>query len=194
MLHADVLTVLAYLAEHSEGNVLEIGPYLGGSTMATAIGLRASGRARLFVTVEKGGEMDRRRLFSRDIVRDLSRNLADNGLAHQVEIVVGHSLGPETVAAVQRRLPRQSVSLLIIDADGQVRDLFELYHELLADNCWVVIDDYFARGVAEQKSAFTKLQVEGAIAAGELEELGFYGWGTWIGRWHRDAGATAKKR
>jgi len=31
-------------------------------------------------------------------------------------------------------------------------------------------------------------QIDAAVAAGELEELGFYGWGTWVGRWHR-AGA-----
>jgi predicted O-methyltransferase YrrM len=186
--------VLGFLAKHSEGNVLEIGPYLGGSTMAAAIGLRASGRPRLFVTVEKGGRMDGRRLSTRDIVCDLKKNLVDNGLADYVQLVIGHSSEPETVASVRSRLPRQSVSLLIIDADGQVQMPLDLYHELLAKNCWVVIDDYFARGAAERKSAFTKPQVEGAIAAGELEELGFYGWGTWVGRWHRHSGAAARKR
>jgi predicted O-methyltransferase YrrM len=133
-------------------------------------------------------------LSTRDVVCDLKKNLVDNGLADYVQLVIGHSSEPETVASVRSRLPRQSVSLLIIDADGQVQMPLDLYHELLAKNCWVVIDDYFARGAAERKSAFTKPQVEGAIAAGELEELGFYGWGTWVGRWHRHSGAAARKR
>ena len=194
MLHADVLTLLFYLARHTEGNVLEIGPYVGGSTMAVAIGLRAHGEPRLFVTVEKGGAMDRSRIPSRDIVRDLKQNLIENGLADHVQVMVGHSLEPEIVATVRNRLPRQSASLLLIDADGEVRALLDVYHELLADNCWVVIDDYFAIGAAKQKSARTKPQVEAAVFAGELEQLGFYGWGTWVGRWHRDGGGAAKKR
>jgi predicted O-methyltransferase YrrM len=185
MLHPDLLTMLYYLAKHADGNVLEIGPFLGGSTMATAIGLRERSRPPTFVTVEKGGERTHSRLGTCDIVRDLKQNLRENGLAHLVQVVVGFSLGKKTAEAVRAHLAPRSVTLLIADADGEVRSLLDLYHELLGDHCWLVIDDYFATGPATAKSAKTKPQVDEAMATGELEEMGFYGWGTWVGKWHR---------
>jgi len=187
MLHPDVLTVLYYLAKHAEGNILEIGPFLGGSTMAAAIGLRERNRLATFVTVEKGGEgiPSRRRLVTEDIVRDLKRNLLDNGHASLVQVVVGFSLDNKTAEKVRAHLQPRSVTLLIIDADGEVRSLLNLYRELLTDQCWLVIDDYFATGISTAKSGRTKPQIDTAVAAGELEELGFYGWGTWVGKWHR---------
>ena len=188
MLHPDLLTVLYYLAKHSSGNVLEVGPFLGGSTMATAIGLRERDRLPTFITVEKGGKMARPRLNTADIVRDLKQNLIDNGFADLVQVVAGFSLSEETARTVRAHLTPRSVSLLMIDADGEVRSLLDLYQDLLSDGCWVVVDDYFARGVAVEKSALTKPQIEAAVAAGELEEFGFYGWGTWVGRWRRGGG------
>ena len=185
MLHPDLLTLLYYLAKHGDGNVLEIGPFVGGSTMAAAIGLSERSRPPKFVTVEKGGKLRHPRLASRDIVRDLRQNLLDHGLAHFVHVVVGWSLGDETVKAVRAYLPPRSVNLFIVDADGEVRSLLDRYHELLTDHCWLVIDDYFATGVATAKSALTKPQIDAAIATEELEELGCYGWGTWVGKWHR---------
>jgi len=151
MLHPDLLTVLYYLAKHAEGNILEIGPFLGGSTMATAIGLRERSRGETFVTVEKGNEKVPSRLVTDDIVRDLKQNLLDNGLAPLVQVVVGFSLAKETVAAVRAHLPPRSVNILVVDADGDVRGPLDVYHELLADQCWVVIDDYFASGIAAKK-------------------------------------------
>ncbi len=189
MLHTDVLAVLYYLGKRAEGNALEIGPYLGGSTMATAIGLRASGRPRAFVTVEVGGEGKHPTLRSRDIVQDLKQNLVDNGLSDFVEVVVGPVLENETAARVFQCLPARSVGLLTIDADGEVQTVLDLYQELLRDICWVVIDDYYAIAMAKEKAARTKSQVDAAVAKGDLEELGFYGWGTWVGRWRRKIAA-----
>ena len=188
MLHPDLLTVLYYLAKHLSGNVLEVGPFLGGATMATAIGLRERDRLPTFVTIEKGGKMPHPQLGTADILRDLKQNLIDNGFADLVRVVVGFSLGEETASTVRTHLASRSVTLLIIDADGEVRSVLDLYQELLSDGCWVVIDDYFASGIAVKKSALTKSQIEAAAAAGELEEFGFYGWGTWVGRWHRTEG------
>jgi hypothetical protein len=44
----------------------------------------------------------------------------------------------------------------------------------------VVIDDYIS---ATDKGGPTRAQVDDLVAAGRLLPLGFYGWGTWIGRW-----------
>lgn len=49
----------------------------------------------------------------------------------------------------------------------------------------MVIDDYYAPvGLAAEKAVNTKRDVDTLVAAGELETIGFYGWGTWFGRWH----------
>ncbi|HEY6153335.1 MAG TPA: hypothetical protein VIW07_06320, partial [Candidatus Udaeobacter sp.] len=42
MLHVDVLLLIYHFARFSAGNVLEIGPYVGGSTIAAALGARES--------------------------------------------------------------------------------------------------------------------------------------------------------
>src|SRR5215471_3383892 len=57
MLHMDVLLLIYHFARFSTGNVLEIGPYLGGSTIAAAFGARESELQKKIVTVEAGGHL-----------------------------------------------------------------------------------------------------------------------------------------
>ncbi len=183
MLHEDVLILIYHLSKNATGNVLEIGPYLGGSTIAAALGTRDSGQQRIAVTVEPGGAYKHARVPSKNILKDLRNNLAREDVADLVTIVEGFSGNEATVAAVHERLPRGSVSLLVIDADGGIERDFNLYRDVLAPNCWVVIDDYYDPKV-EGKAVKTKPQVDALIASGELQPLGLYGWGTWIGRWN----------
>ena len=42
MLHRDVLLLIYHFAKSTIGNILEIGPYIGGSTIAAAFGVRDS--------------------------------------------------------------------------------------------------------------------------------------------------------
>ena len=72
------------------------------------------------------------------------------------------------------------VDLFIFDADANVRRDIDCYGDLLEDRCWVVIDDYIS---ATDKAGPTRAQVDDLVAAGRLLPLGFYGWGTWVGRW-----------
>ena len=67
MLHEETLTLLNYFARIADGAVLELGPYIGGSTVAMAQGLKDVGSARL-VTVERGGSYGHPMLPSDDIV------------------------------------------------------------------------------------------------------------------------------
>jgi hypothetical protein len=46
MLYTDVLLLIYHFARFSPGNILEIGPYVGGSTIAAAFGARESGTRR----------------------------------------------------------------------------------------------------------------------------------------------------
>jgi predicted O-methyltransferase YrrM len=43
MLHMDVLLLIYHFSRSSPGNIMEIGPYVGGSTIAAAFGARESG-------------------------------------------------------------------------------------------------------------------------------------------------------
>jgi hypothetical protein len=72
------------------------------------------------------------------------------------------------------------IGLLIFDADSNVRRDIDCYGDRFAQGCWMVIDDYFS---ATEKGGATRIQVDDLVTAGRLQPLGFYGWGTWIGRW-----------
>jgi predicted O-methyltransferase YrrM len=56
MLHVDVLLLIYHFAKVCAGNILEIGPYIGGSTIAAAFGARESGVRKKIVTIEGGVE------------------------------------------------------------------------------------------------------------------------------------------
>ncbi len=181
MLHEDALILIYHLSKVAQGNILEIGPYLGGSTIAAGLGTRESGQGRVTVSVEPGGAYKHARLPSKDILRDLRKNLVREGVAELVTIVEGYSGNEQTVAAVHELLPRASVGLWVVDADGGVERDFDLYRDLLAPHCWVVIDDYYSPK-QEGKAVRIKPQVDGLVEHAELQPLGIYGWGTWVGR------------
>jgi predicted O-methyltransferase YrrM len=182
MLHLDVLTLIYHFANIGSGHILEIGPYLGGSTIAAAYGVRDSSQPKTIITIEPGGRCDHPTLPTKNILKDLKKNLAKFGVAHLITLIEGYSWKEETIAAVRQGLRPGSVGLLVIDADGNVKRDLDLFHDLLADGCWIVIDDYYMPG-AKSKEALTKPQVNALVSAGQLEPLGLYGWGTWIGRW-----------
>src|SRR6267143_1236690 len=57
MLHMDVLLLIYHFARFGPGNILEIGPYIGGSTIAAAFGVRDSGTRKKIVSIEAGGRL-----------------------------------------------------------------------------------------------------------------------------------------
>ena len=52
MLHVDVLLLIYHFARFGTGNVIEIGPGVGGSTIAAAFGAHQSGTGKEVVTIE----------------------------------------------------------------------------------------------------------------------------------------------
>lgn len=182
MLHLDVLLLIYHFARVCAGQILEIGAFLGGATIAAALGLRASGESKKLIAIEPGGSLKHSRLASRDIWRDFQRNLRKQRLAGLVIAIKGYSFDVAAIAAVNDALAADQIGLLLIDADGAVRRHLDCYSERLADKCWIIIDDYF--GPAENiKVPATRKDVDELVDRGRLEPLGFYGWGTWVGRW-----------
>lgn len=180
MLDIDVLVLIYHMAKTSDGGILEIGSFLGGSTIAAGLGLRDSGHPKKFISIEPGGRLKDHRLASRDIFRDLKKNLSRAGVLDAVTLINGSSFDEKIVSAVKENIGSGQIGLFIFDADANVRRDIDCYGDRLADRCWVVIDDYIS---ATDKAGPTRAQVDELVAAGRLVPLGFYGWGTWIGRW-----------
>src|SRR5438067_8152710 len=182
MLHLDVLLLIYHFAKCGTGNILEIGPYIGGSTIAAAIGARESGKAKKIISIEIGGRLKHVRIPSKNIFKDLKKNLARFGVLKDVTLINGSSFDAATTSAVRQILGGGEVGLFIFDADSNVQRDLDCYGDLLSDNCWVVIDDYFGPGA---KAAPLRAQVDELAAAGQLLPFGYYGWGTWVGQWQR---------
>ncbi|MDP9003189.1 MAG: class I SAM-dependent methyltransferase [Verrucomicrobiota bacterium] len=180
MLGIDVLVLIYHFAKVSVGDILEIGSFVGGSTIAAAIGAKDSGTGKKFISIEPGGQLRDHRMATRDIFRDLKKNLSRAGLLDAVTLINGSSLDEQTISEVNGMVGPAQVGLFIFDADANVRRDIDCYGALLSPGCWVVIDDYIS---ATDKGGPTRVQVDELVAAGRLQPLGFYGWGTWIGRW-----------
>ena len=187
MLSIDVLAIIHSLAKASHGDILEVGSFVGGSAIAAAMGARESGKTKKIVTVEVGGRLDKHRLATRDIFKQLRKNLKSFGVLDAVTLINGASYEEKTIAAVRQLLGPQEVGLFMFDADDNVRRDLDNFGDLLVDRCWVVIDDYFG---SSEKAGPIKAQVDELTASGRLLQLGLYGFGTWIGRWQRTPGAT----
>jgi cephalosporin hydroxylase len=128
-----------------------------------------------------------KRLGTRNILRDLERNLAREHVASLVTLIKGQSFKPEAVSAVYRALGSAEIGLLILDADAGKRRDIDCYRDKLTNGCWLVIDDYYGTD-SNQKITPTRADVDALVEAGLLEPFGFYGWSTWIGRWRGSAG------
>jgi predicted O-methyltransferase YrrM len=184
MLDIDVLVLIYHMAKICEGSVLEIGSFLGASTVAAGLGLRASGREKKFISIEPGGELRDHKLASRNIFKDLTKHVGRAGLANAVTLLNGSSFDLNIIATVKSHLGLGEVGMFIFDADANVRRDIDCYGGLLADGCWMVIDDYISATI---KAGPTREQVDELVAAGRLRPLGFYGWGTWVGRWSSES-------
>jgi L-amino acid N-acyltransferase YncA/cephalosporin hydroxylase len=182
MLHLDVLILVYHFAKICSGNILEIGAFVGGATIAAAFGVRDSGTQKKLIAIEPGGSVKHKRLGTRNIFRDLERNLARQRVSELVTTIKGRSFDPATISAVNQTLGADKVGLLILDADAAKRRDIECYRERFVDACWMVIDDYYGTDT-NAKITPSRADVDALARAGYLEQLGFYGWSTWVGRW-----------
>jgi predicted O-methyltransferase YrrM len=168
----------------ARGPVLEIGPYLGGSTVAIASGIREAGGGPL-VTIEGGTSYEEHpHLPSKDIIGDLRKNLAAFGVSDIVQVVIGYSPYTPTRRKVRRLLQPHSVGLLVVDANGFPGTDLWLYERYLKDGCVLVFDDY-ETDQAPEKSQPVKRWITRAIQRSVVTDLGVYLWGTWVGQYRR---------
>lgn len=180
MLHADVLFLTHYLARICDGSILEIGSFVGGSTIAAALGVRASGVAKPFISIEPGGRLKGHHLATRNIFKTLQKNLKRFDALEAVTLINATAEDEATLARVRQTMAAGTVGFFIFDAHAEVAHDLKLYGDRLKNDCWVMIDDYFG---PSEKAGPTQAQVNELVASGRLVPLGFYGWGTWFGQW-----------
>jgi phosphinothricin acetyltransferase len=184
MLHLDVLLLIYHFAKVCHGAIVEVGAFVGASTIAAAWGIRDSGQVKKLISIEPGGAVAHERLGRKDIWRDLERNLKKEGVSDRAMLIKGVSGNPATTLVVHEKLGPEQIGLLILDADGEVKRDIDCYRDRLMDGCWVIIDDYAGPG-SNIKVPATKAGVDGLVATGSLEPLGLYGWSSWVGRWRK---------
>jgi predicted O-methyltransferase YrrM len=180
MLGIDAIVMLYHCAKVGVGDILEVGAYTGGATIAMAMGVRDSGAEKKIISIERGCRVDHPRVGTKDSFKDLRKNLKRFGFLDQVTLINGRSFDPDTIAMVRQLSSSRSIGLFVFDADANVRRDIDCYSDRFADRCWIVIDDYLG---GADKGGKLRMQVDELVAAGRLEPLGFYGFGTWIGRW-----------
>ena len=180
MLGIDAIVVLYHCAKLCPGDILEVGAYTGGAPIAMAMGVRDSATQKKIISIERGCRVDHPRVGTKDSFKDLRKNLKRFGFLDQVTLINGCSFDSNTMATVRRLSHPRSIGLFVFDADANVRRDINCYSDRFANRCWMVIDDYLG---GSDKSGKLRMQVDELIAAKRLEPLGFYGFGTWIGRW-----------
>lgn len=182
MLHPDVLALLYHFGACAGGPLLELGPYVGGSTISMARGVADGGGSTRITSVEMGGRYDHPTYATTDIVESLRANLKAYGVDGRVSLIVGHSREKPALDSVGAVFEHEGpFSCLVIDADGQVEEDLALYRRFLAARCYLVVDDYYAPG-APEKEATTRNQLATLEQQHVVESFGVHGWGTWFGR------------
>ncbi len=177
MLKADALLRLRSLAASCGGPVIELGPYIGGSTVALASGAQST-----VVSVELGGPNPHHdSLPTTDTIADLDMNLRKVNLRKQVSIVAGHFRDTASFDKVREQIGAEGAALLFVDIHPATELALCLYAELLQPNSVIVIDDYSSE-IAADKAQFVSNFVDAGVKQGILIEDGVYGWGTWFGR------------
>jgi predicted O-methyltransferase YrrM len=186
MLGEAALSMLEQLAIRSNGPIIELGPYIGGSTLAMATGCQHG-----LVTIELGGENPRDdHLASKDIIADLQRNLRDANVADRVKIIQGHFRSAAVYDQLVYDMAGTAAGLLFVDVHPGTELALSLYARLLRDDAFVIVDDIQSE-IATEKAALVRGFIEKLTTAGILVEIGIFGWGTWFGRL---AGGDARRQ
>lgn len=180
MLHKETLALLHEMAKAADGKVLEIGPYMGGSTIAMAS--NSEGMTGKIISVEMGGSHpDHPHLPTSDIVKDLTANIKKYKVQDNVTLLQGLSTEPLILEGVEKNAGEAGVGLLFIDADGNIKRDLEVYADYLTEDCLLCFDDYLS-DAAPEKQVGTKFWVDVLVQEKAIEGFGVYPWGTWFGK------------
>src|ERR1700731_4927111 len=84
MLSIDVLVLIHHMANGCAGGILEIGSFLGASTVAPGLGARPARQEKKCRSSEPGGRLKDHRRASKNIFKDLTKHVTRAGLLDRV--------------------------------------------------------------------------------------------------------------
>jgi predicted O-methyltransferase YrrM len=184
MIGEATLATLRAIAALTRGAALEIGPYLGGSTIALAGGLPPGID---LATIEVGGSYrGHATLPTDDILGTLGRNLHAHGVAGRVTPIIGRAHDPALRAAVADWLDGRRIGLFFMDADTFPERNFLYFARYFDERAIVAIDDYHVED-GSAKAGIVRAFVDRMVAAGALRPAGVVHC-TWFGRINGKAG------
>lgn len=178
MLHVDVMQLLWHLVRYSNDSVLEIGPYLGGSTVAMGLAMKQRNKSEKIVTIEAGGSNPGLHFISSDnIITELDSNIKAFSCDDVVNIIEGDSRNDRVINQVTELLEKDSVTIVFHDADGRVDLDIEAHQDCIANEFYLVVDDYISPNDPEKEQR-TRESLSRLDKILDMEHLGVYGWGT----------------
>ena len=176
MLHIETLYSI-YQWSIDSTNVLEVGTYVGGSTIALSKGTKG----RVYA-IEPGGSFNHAQIPSSDILRDLSINLK-KWKCNNVQIIKGVSEDKEVLNLLKNILSTNKIDLLVLDANGNIIEFLKQYRQLLDNECKIVIDDYAVEGNSSGgKNLIVVSEVDTLVKEGVLSKQFINGYGTYFGK------------
>jgi hypothetical protein len=166
MLAEPVLDRLQLLAKYANGNVLEIGPYIGGSTVALASGHQ--GRLRHAVIDLGGSYADHDLLPSADIIADWTANMKRFGTDSYASIFQGWSTDSRVFLKALDHIERK-IGLFFFDGDGKCAEQFAIFWRYMNPGCAIVLDDYLVDTTyGQHKADLVRPWVDRMVASGAL--------------------------
>lgn len=175
MLDAPVLERLQALARDGAGGILEIGSYIGGSTIALASGHQGG---RRHAVIDCGGSyLEHPMLPSENILRDWRANVDRFGVSDHVRMFEGWSTDSRIFR--EALVHCGAIGLFFFDGDGMCAEQFDVFARYMRPGCVIVLDDYAteAGGKGDLVRPWIEdMQRRGALVDGELIDC------TWFGR------------
>ena len=130
-----------------------------------------------------GGINNHPEIPSQNIFKDLKSNLIKLDLINYVKLLNGFSNDANIINNVKSLVGNKKISLLVIDADGNVERDIENYKHLLQDNCIIILDDYNTPELI--KVLPTKTYTDKAVKEKSITKLAIVKWGTFIGLYNK---------
>jgi hypothetical protein len=175
MLALPVLEKLQKLARAGSGGIVEIGSYVGGSSIALASG---HGGARAHAVIDSGGDQsDHPHLPSSDVLADWRKNIDRFNVGHVLRMFEGWSTDSRVFTAALDYVNRD-IGLFFYDGDGRCDDQFAIFAKYMRQGCAIILDDYMT--IDGSKEHMVKPWIDKMVAREVLIQDEIID-GTWFG-------------
>jgi cephalosporin hydroxylase len=137
----------------------------------------------IIVSIERGGEfLSHSHLPSSDIIKDFKKNMSEKKLEDIVILCQGSSYDLDVIEKVKNEFDGKEISILFIDADGNLKRDLEIYGRYLTRGGILIVDDFFSEdSVATFKAQKIYPVIMKLEESKKLIRIGVFPWGTYFG-------------